>query len=110
MRTSAKALLAAVLAGLTALATGLTDDHLTAAEWVAAAVATVTAGGAVWRVPNESARALLRRRAVADALRAGALLRRRAAAGARRPAGPLVDRVALRDEVDRRYEADDPQG
>jgi hypothetical protein len=52
----AKALVAAVLAGLTAIGTGLTDDVLTQAEWVAAAIAFVGAGGAVWGIPNAQAK------------------------------------------------------
>lgn len=49
-----KALVAALVAALTAVATGLTDDVLTPAEWIAAAIAFLTAGGAVWRVPNST--------------------------------------------------------
>ncbi|NUT53671.1 MAG: hypothetical protein HOV94_41240 [Saccharothrix sp.] len=48
----AKAITAALLAGLTAIGTGLTDDVLTPAEWIAAAIAFVGAGGAVWGVRN----------------------------------------------------------
>lgn len=51
-REYAKAIVAALVAFLTALVTGLTDDHLTALEWVVAALAAVTAGGAVFGVPN----------------------------------------------------------
>lgn len=50
-----KAIVAGLLAGLTAIGTGLTDDVLTPAEWIAAAVAALAAGGAVWRVPNDKA-------------------------------------------------------
>lgn len=48
----AKAIVGALVAGLTAIATGLTDDVLTNAEWIAAAIAFLGAGGVVWGVPN----------------------------------------------------------
>jgi hypothetical protein len=48
----AKAIVGALLAGLTALGTALTDDIVTAAEWVGVAVATVGTYAGVWRVPN----------------------------------------------------------
>ncbi|ACU35589.1 hypothetical protein [Actinosynnema mirum] len=48
-----KALVAGAVAGLTAIGTGLTDNVLTPAEWVAAAVAALGALGVVWAVPNK---------------------------------------------------------
>ncbi len=49
---TAKALVAAAMAGLTALSTGLTDGQLTAQEVVVAVIALVTTYGATWTVPN----------------------------------------------------------
>ena len=51
----AKAIIGALVAGLTALGTALTDDTVTGAEWVAVAVATLTALGVVYAVPNRPA-------------------------------------------------------
>lgn len=48
----AKALVGALAAFLAAVVTGLADEHITAVEWVVAALAAVTAGGAVFGVPN----------------------------------------------------------
>lgn len=48
----AKALIAGAIAGLTALGAGLTDGDLTAAEWITAIIAALTAIGVVYRVPN----------------------------------------------------------
>jgi len=47
----AKAILAALLAGLAALGTALLDNQVAPVEWVGIATATLT-GLAVWRVPN----------------------------------------------------------
>lgn len=60
MTAYAKALTAAAIAALTALATGLTPDPdgtvaLSAAEWITAAIAALTALSAVWAVPNKPA-------------------------------------------------------
>ena len=49
---TAKAVVAAVMAGLTALSTGLTDGKLTTTEIVAAVVALLVSYGATWTVPN----------------------------------------------------------
>jgi hypothetical protein len=49
---TAKAVVAAMMAGLTALSTGLTDGKLTAQEAIVAAIALVTTYGATWTVPN----------------------------------------------------------
>lgn len=49
---TAKAFVAAAMAGLTALSTGLTDGHLTAHEAVVAVLAALGAYGATWFVPN----------------------------------------------------------
>jgi EamA domain-containing membrane protein RarD len=48
----AKAVVGALVAGLTALGTALLDEAVTPAEWVAVAVAALTALGVVWAVPN----------------------------------------------------------
>ena len=48
-----KAFTAAVLAGLTALGTALIDETVSKAEWVAVAVAFVTALAVVYGVPNK---------------------------------------------------------
>lgn len=49
---AAKAVVAAAMAGLTALSTGLTDGRLTAHELIVAVLAAVGAYGATWFVPN----------------------------------------------------------
>lgn len=49
---TAKAIVAAVMAGLAALSTGLMDGRLTGTEAVAALLALVGAYGATWTVPN----------------------------------------------------------
>lgn len=51
LRTYGKALAALVAAGLTAVASALTDNAFTAPEGVQVAIAVATAGG-VWLVPN----------------------------------------------------------
>lgn len=48
----AKAILGALLAGLGATGTALTDGVITGAEWVVIGTAVVVAAGAVWGVPN----------------------------------------------------------
>lgn len=50
----AKAIVGALVAGLTALPPAL-DGGVTAAEWVVAAVGFLVALGTVWAVPNASA-------------------------------------------------------
>lgn len=47
----AKAIVAALIAGLSALATAL-PDGVTAAEWVTVAIAGLVALSAVWATPN----------------------------------------------------------
>jgi NADPH:quinone reductase-like Zn-dependent oxidoreductase len=54
---SAKAIIAAVIAGATALATGWDDSVLTSSEKALAVGAAVTALGAVWAFSNEWAKA-----------------------------------------------------
>jgi hypothetical protein len=49
---TAKALVAAGMAGLTALSAGLTDGKLTTTEIVVAVLALLGAYGATWTVPN----------------------------------------------------------
>jgi hypothetical protein len=48
----AKALIAAAIAGLTGIATGLENGHLSAQEVVTAIIALLVALGAVYQVPN----------------------------------------------------------
>ena len=48
----AKALIGALIAGLTAIGTALTDGGVSPAEWVAAAVAFLVALGGVYAIPN----------------------------------------------------------
>lgn len=48
----AKAVTAAVIAGLTALVTALDDGSVTAQEGVIIVIALLTALGAVWAIPN----------------------------------------------------------
>ena len=48
----AKALTAAVVAGLTALGVALADNGVTSQEWITVAVAFLLALGAVYAVPN----------------------------------------------------------
>ena len=47
-----KAVVGALVAGLGALTTALSDGSVTASEWVTVALATVVAAGGVWGVPN----------------------------------------------------------
>lgn len=54
MKTYAKAIVGALVAGLTALLPSL-DAGVTAAEWTTAAVAFLVALGVVWAVPNAPA-------------------------------------------------------
>lgn len=49
---SAKAVVAAAMAGLTALSAGLTDGKLTTTEVIVSVIALVTTFGGVWTVPN----------------------------------------------------------
>ena len=48
----AKALVGAAVAGLTALGAALADNQVTGVEWVGVAVATLSALGIVYAVPN----------------------------------------------------------
>ena len=50
--TYLKAAVGAAVAGLGSAATAVTDGHITAAEWIAIATATLVALGAVWGAPN----------------------------------------------------------
>lgn len=52
MGAYAKAIVGALVAGLTALATGYDDNHLAANEIIMAAVAALTALTVIWAVPN----------------------------------------------------------
>ena len=51
----AKALIAALVAGLGSLQIASSDGKITAAEWIQIASVTVAALGFVWGVPNASA-------------------------------------------------------
>lgn len=55
LATVSKALVGAAVAGLSVAATAMVDGKPTAAEWVGVAIATLTAFGAVWWVPNRPA-------------------------------------------------------
>ena len=48
----AKAVVGALIAGLGALASALTDGGVTMAEWVTVASATLIAFAGVWSIPN----------------------------------------------------------
>lgn len=54
MSKYAKAIIAALIAGLGILGEGLTDGSLSGQEWIAAAVAALVALGGVYLVPNKS--------------------------------------------------------
>lgn len=54
MKRYAKGILAAVIAGLTALQSAL-PDGVTQSEWITVALATLIAGGVVAGVPNQPA-------------------------------------------------------
>jgi hypothetical protein len=53
MLTYAKAIIAALVAGLSSVAVALEDGHITAQEGVTAAIATLVALGAVAAIPNK---------------------------------------------------------
>lgn len=48
----AKAIAGAAVAGLTSAGTALTDGAIDPTEWITIAVATLTALGVIWSVPN----------------------------------------------------------
>lgn len=48
----AKAIVGAGVAGLSALIVAMNDGVVTQSEWLGVAVATLTAAGTVWAVPN----------------------------------------------------------
>lgn len=50
----AKAIVAALTAGLGALATAVQDDVISTQEWVTIAIAAVGALGVTWAVPNKT--------------------------------------------------------
>lgn len=52
----AKAVVGAILAGLSALAPTIADGQITATDWVLAAIATFSAFGMIWAVPNAPAK------------------------------------------------------
>lgn len=52
MAQYAKAGIAAVVAGLSVVATSLDDGGISAQEWLYAAIALLTGLGAVWATPN----------------------------------------------------------
>jgi hypothetical protein len=53
-QTYAKAICAALVAGLTALGTALTDGGVSPSEMTVVAVAFLTAFSVVWAIPNRS--------------------------------------------------------
>ena len=52
MRTAAKAIVGAAIAGLTAVGVALGDGTITSSEWVTVALAVIVAGNAVYWTPN----------------------------------------------------------
>ena len=64
-----KAILAALIAAGTAVATGLEDNTLTTGEWITAALAVLGSGGVVWYIANGAGAQYAK--AVAGALTAG---------------------------------------
>jgi hypothetical protein len=48
-----KAIVGALIAGLGVLALALEDEKVTSGEWVNIAIATLTALGVVWAIPNK---------------------------------------------------------
>lgn len=53
MGSAAKALIGAVTAGLTALATAMTDGSVTGSEWIGVALAALGTLGAVYGIANK---------------------------------------------------------
>lgn len=49
-----KAVVGGLVAGLTTLATAMTDDTITRAEWITVAIATLGALGLVYATPNKT--------------------------------------------------------
>lgn len=49
-----KAIVGALIAGLTAVGTGLDDGAVSGAEWLGVAIATLGALGVIWAVPNST--------------------------------------------------------
>jgi hypothetical protein len=49
-----KAIVGALVAGLTALSTALIDNTVTGQEWIAVVIATLTGLGVVYAVPNKT--------------------------------------------------------
>ena len=49
----AKAIVGALIAGLTSIVTALDDGDITNQEWVTAVIAAAVALGVVWAVPNK---------------------------------------------------------
>lgn len=47
-----KAIIGAIVTGLGALSVAVSDDHITAQEWITVAIATLVALGGVWAVSN----------------------------------------------------------
>lgn len=60
----AKAIVGGILAGLGVLGTALTDDVVTASEWVGVAVATLTVFSAVFGIPNAAKKDVVEQRTV----------------------------------------------
>lgn len=60
----AKAIVGGILAGLGVLAVALSDDVVTASEWVNVAVATLTVFAGVFGIPNASKQDVVEQRTV----------------------------------------------
>lgn len=60
LKPIAKALVGTAVAGLGALAVALEDGTVNTQEWVTAAIAALTALGAVWGVPNLPSKRMIR--------------------------------------------------
>lgn len=52
MKNYLKAIVGAIVTGLGTISIALGDNIISAQEWVTAAIATLTALGVVWAVPN----------------------------------------------------------
>lgn len=51
----AKAIVAALIAGLGAMATAVQDDVISSQEWITIVIAALSALGVTWAVPNRTA-------------------------------------------------------
>lgn len=60
----AKAIVGGILAGLAVLGAALTDDLVTASEWVGVAVATLTVFSSVFGIPNAAKKDVVEQKTV----------------------------------------------